>query len=61
VSRSCGSGTPVAAASARSTSPTFFVCSRTMAMLMVSWFSTSTLPLRSSSTPRGAGSGRRRC
>ena len=29
-------------------------------MLKVFWFSTSTLPLRSNSTPRGAGSGSRR-
>ena len=29
-------------------------------MLNVFWFSTSTLPLRSNSTPRGAGSGSRR-
>ena len=35
-------------------------CSRTSARLNVFWFSTSTLPLRSNSTPRGAGSGSRR-
>ena len=33
--------------------------SRSSTMLMVSWFSTSTLPLRSNSSPRGAGSGTR--
>ena len=37
----------------------FFVCSRTSAMLKVFWFWTRILPLRSSNTPRGAGSGSR--
>ena len=43
-----------------SVSSRFLVCSRTSAMLKVLRFSTRTLPLRSNSTPRGAGSGSRR-
>src|SRR5262245_21354272 len=54
------SSAPVASARLWSVCSTSLVCSRTSAMLKVLRLSTSTLPLRSNSTPRGAGSGSRR-
>ena len=58
--QACQGRFPVASDSTRKVLSRFPVCSRTSAMLNMLWLSTSTSPLRSKSTPRGAGSGRRR-